>query len=232
MPSFQPFEDISHLIFPNRCLSCEKELSRNDAQLCAFCSAELTLTNFHTFTGPSPMDKLFWGRVEICATYAHLYFEKGKTVQDVLFSLKYKNNKSIGTYFGKEIGVRIKQIDKLKSLDAIIPVPLHPKKEFIRGYNQSEAIAKGISESSEIPLHLNLLKRAIHSQSQTKKDRFQRWDNVSGIFKVNPAIKQFQHIALVDDMITTGSTIESMIQAVQKENPAVSVSVITLAIAV
>ena len=231
MLHFQPIKDLSHLIFPNLCIVCERELSRNDQHLCAFCSAELTPTNFHTYTEPSPMDKLFWGRVSVFSTYAHLYFEKGKTVQNVLFGLKYKNNQPVGTYFGAKIGERIQEMDKLKSLDAIIPVPLHPKKEFIRGYNQSASISKGICESTGIPLHPKLLRRTKHSQSQTKKDRFQRWENVSGIFSVHPSIKNFKHVALVDDMITTGSTIEAMIHAIQQENPSISISVITLAIA-
>jgi ComF family protein len=114
---------------------------------------------------------------------------------------------------------------------AFVPVPLHPKKTFIRGYNQSLCLTEGIISSYNAKLDKSLVVRKVHSASQTKKSRFQRWDNVRGIFNIHPRVKNYKHIALVDDMITTGSTLEAIIQALKNENPDLSISVITLAIA-
>lgn len=223
--------DIENLIFPNECYSCEKELSRFENHLCSFCENDLPLTNFHLFDGESPIDKLFWGRVNITNTYSHLFFEKNKTSQTILFNLKYKNKPELGVYFGEKIGENIIKIKGLENIDAIIPVPLHHKKEFIRGYNQSEVLAIGINNILNKILDLKTVQRTKHSASQTKKSRFQRWDNVNEIFKVSEKIKHYKHIVIVDDVITTGSTIESIIHAIRKKNPDILISVVTLAVA-
>ena len=223
--------DIESLLFPQECLSCDKELSRLEKYLCSFCKNDLPLTNFHLFKEPSPIDKLFWGRVQITATYSHLFFEKNKTSQALLFNLKYKNKPNIGVYFGKEMGEKLNMINTLCNVDAIIPVPLHFKKEFIRGYNQSEVIAEGICETFKKPIDITTVQRTKHSESQTKKSRFQRWDNVNEIFRIHHKINSYNHILLVDDVITTGSTLESIINAIREKNPNLLISVVTLAIA-
>lgn len=223
--------DIGNLIFPNSCLACEKELSRFEYHLCSFCEEELSLTNFHLFTEPTPTDKLFWGRVTVTNTYSHLFFEKNKSSQTILFNLKYKNKPELGVYFGKKIGENLRLMAGFSEINALIPVPLHHKKEFIRGYNQSEVLAVGIAEVLRVKLDKTTVKRSKHSVSQTKKSRFQRWDNVNEIFKISEKINDYKHIVLVDDVITTGSTLESIIQAIHKKNPDLLISVVTLAIA-
>lgn len=223
--------DIENLIFPNECYSCEKELSRFEKHLCSFCESDLPLTNFHLFDGETPTDKLFWGRINITKTYSHLFFEKNKTSQTILFNLKYRNKPELGVYFGEKIGKNLKTIKSFESIDAIIPVPLHHKKEFIRGYNQSEMLANGICNVLNKPMDNKTVQRTKHSTSQTKKSRFQRWDNVNEIFKVKQKINTYNHILLVDDVITTGSTIESIIHAIRKKNPDILISVVTLAVA-
>lgn len=223
--------DIENLIFPNECYSCEKELSRFENHLCSFCENDLPLTNFHLFNGESPTDKLFWGRVNITNTYSHLFFEKNKTSQTILFNLKYKNKPELGVYFGEKIGENLIKVKDFENIDAIIPVPLHHKKEFIRGYNQSEVLAIGINNILNKTLDLKTVQRTKHSASQTKKSRFQRWDNVNEIFKVNEKIKHYRHVVIIDDVITTGSTIESIIHAIRKKNPDILISVVTLAVA-
>lgn len=223
--------DVGNLIFPNECLSCEKELSRFENHLCSFCENDLPLTNFHLFEEATPTDKLFWGRAAITKTYSHLFFEKNKTSQNILFSLKYKNKPELGVYFGKKIGENLKMMIEFDNTDAIIPVPLHHKKEFIRGYNQSEVLASGICEALNKTMDKDIIQRTKHSASQTKKSRFQRWDNVNEIFKISNKINDYKHIVLVDDVITTGSTLESIIQAIRKKNPNILISVVTLAVA-
>ncbi len=223
--------DIGNLIFPQSCLACEKELSRFESHICSFCKNDLPLTNFHLFTEPTHTDKLFWGRVQVSNTYSHLFFEKNKTSQAILFNLKYKNKPELGVYFGKAIGETLKQSHNYKHIDALIPVPLHHKKEFIRGYNQSEVLAVGIAEKMAVPMDKATIIRTKHSESQTKKSRFQRWDNVNEIFRISDKIMEYRHIVLVDDVITTGSTLESIIQAIRKKNPDLLISVVTLAVA-
>lgn len=227
-----PLREISHLIFPELCLSCSRELSRNENHICSICTNDLSHTHFELYEEPSPMDKLFWGRVPVANCYAHFLFEKGKVIQHMLFGLKYRNDRDIGVYFGSEAGKHLISSQKYNGIEAFVPVPLHPKKKFIRGYNQSKYIATGISKAYGGTVDNQIIKRVKHSSSQTKKNRFQRWENVDGVFSVHPRIKQFNHIAIVDDMITTGSTVESIINALRQQNPELSVSVITLAIAV
>ena len=225
------WSNVVHLIFPNTCLACKKELAPAEAHVCTFCMTDLSLTQFQHYTEHTPMDKLFWGRVDVTSTYAHFFFEKNKTSQDILFGLKYQGNKQVGFHFGKNVGTIISAHPSFHKPNVIIPVPLHPKKEFKRGYNQSEIIANGISETSSIPINIGLIKRNTHSETQTKKDRFERWDNVSSIFTVSEEIKSIEHVIIVDDVITTGSTIESIIRSLRSKNPSLSVSVVTLAIA-
>ena len=227
----QFFTDVAHLIFPQQCVGCEKELSRSERQLCAFCESDLTLTNFHLYEEPTLVDKLFWGRLVLKATYAHLFFEKDKASQKILFNLKYKNKPQLGVFFGRKIGEVISPLACFEDVDAFLPVPLHPKKAFIRGYNQSEVLAQGICDVMKKPLDISTIQRTHHTETQTKKSRFQRWDNVNEKFKVSDKVLNYKHVVLVDDVITTGSTIESVATALRKKNPSLSISVVTLAVA-
>lgn len=223
--------DLLHLVFPEECLVCENELTASDQHLCSICRAELIRTNFELFEEETPMDKLFWGRTKVEFTYAHLFFKKGSSSQKILFSLKYRNNPELGKFFGQEIGKAINEVLNKLQVDAIIPVPLHPRKKFIRGYNQSEALAKGIAENTGIPVREDLVKRNTFTSSQTGKSRFERWENVTSKFSVGRQIKNLKHVLLIDDVITTGSTIESIIEIIKQEHPEIQISVVTLAIA-
>ena len=222
--------DIRHLVFPQKCLSCDSELTGAENSICSLCTANFTETNFHLSDEPTLMDKIFWGRISIHKTYALFFFEKEKTTQKILFQLKYKNNPAVGHYFGKEMGKRIRLNPGFQDVDVYIPIPLHPKKEFTRGYNQSEALAKGIAEELEAPLDARCLKRVQHGKSQTTKSRFERWNSIQSTFKIKDSIKQYKHIVLVDDVITTGSTIEVIAAAILEKHPKVKISVVTLAI--
>lgn len=224
-------DDLMHLIFPSSCLICENELAKSEENICSFCDANLSKSNFHLFTEATPLDKLFWGRVQLKATYTYLLFEKSKGSQDVLFSLKYKNNPELGVYFGQRMGLNMRKMEAFNNADALIPVPLHYKKAFIRGYNQSEVIAQGISQSMGIPVDITSVIRNTHTETQTKKSRFQRWDNVAKVFDLKSKLKGYKHIVLVDDVVTTGSTMEALIQSIRKEYPQLEISVVTLAIA-
>ena len=224
-------QDLLHLIYPNQCLVCECELSPSEQHVCAFCQANLAPTNFNLYKEASPMDKLFWGRIDVHSTYAHFFFEKNKGSQNILFSIKYKDNPSLAIHFGKEVGKILDKSDLFSSADVVLPVPLHPKKKFIRGYNQSDALAKGICEAFDCKMDAKSVIRTKHTETQTKKSRFQRWENVNEIFKINASIADYKHAIIVDDVITTGSTIEAMINEIRKIHPNILISVVTLAIA-
>lgn len=222
--------DIRHLIFPQKCLSCDCELTRSENSICSLCTTNFTETNFHLTDEPTIMDKIFWGRISIYKTYALFFFEKAKTTQKILFQLKYKNNPAVGHYFGKEIAKRIRLNADFHDVDVYIPIPLHPKKEFTRGYNQSEALAKGITQELDVPMDVRSLKRVQHGVSQTKKARYERWNSIQSTFKVKGSILKYKHIVLVDDVITTGSTIEVVASMILEMHPKAKISVVTLAI--
>ncbi len=222
--------DIRHLIFPQKCLSCEGELTRAENSICSLCTMNFTETNFHLSNEPTSMDKIFWGRISIEKTFALFFFEKAKTTQKVLFQLKYKNNPAVGHYFGKEMAKRIKFSSGFDDVDVFIPIPLHPKKEFTRGYNQSEALALGITQELGAKMDTRSLKRVQHGVSQTKKSRLERWNSIQSTFQIKDSIKKYNHIVLVDDVITTGSTIEVIAQAIREKHPIVRISVVTLAL--
>ena len=225
------FAGFSHLIFPNLCLSCSCELSRSEEHLCHFCFSQLSFTYFESGQEPSSLDKVFWGRVPIYRAYALLFFEQDKPSQKILHALKYQNKANLGIFMGHIIGKKLKENNLMCDIQALIPVPLHPKKEFLRGYNQSEKIAAGISKEMAIPIVQKSIQKIKHTESQTKKNRFQRWENVASIFSGTTSAIPFQHVAIVDDVVTTGATIEALSKELLANNPELKISIISLAIA-
>jgi ComF family protein len=219
------------LIFPEICLACETELSIREHHICYTCWESIHLTYFEGFKEPSSLDKLFWGRVNLEATYSLFYFQKGKASQKLLHALKYQFKGSIGVYLGRLAARKLVDHSVFKEVQALIPVPLHSQKAFIRGYNQSEKIAQGIASVWKIPVIQQQVLKTKYTQSQTRKDQFQRWDNVSSIFRVKGDLTKYQHIAIVDDVITTGSTLESMAKELKATNPSLQISIISLALA-
>lgn len=221
---------VSHLIYPETCLICEQELSSSEHSICSFCSQDLEYTHFEKYTEPTELDKLFWGRVKIEHTFSLLFFRKEKSTQQILHALKYKHSPQVGIEFGRIIGRTLKSYPLSKEIDLLVPVPIHPKKEFQRGYNQSEELANGISDILSVPVDPHFLKKQQHTGSQTRKGRFERWDNVSSVFRIGKSRSAPKHIAIVDDVITTGATLESIVRTVQENYPDIRVSIISLAL--
>lgn len=211
------------LFYPNICAACSEPLVQNEHLLCTTCRYELPKTNFHK-DPENDVAKAFWGRVHLENASAHFHFQKGGRVQELLHKLKYKGQQDIGTELGKMIGYDLLQTP-FNEADAIIPVPLHPSKKRKRGYNQSECIASGIAEKMKKPLDTKSLQRIIANPTQTKKHRYERWANVDGIFALtNPESITNKHILLVDDVITTGATLEACALALlQAENVKISI---------
>ena len=224
-------DDFLSLIYPQVCASCGKTLYKNEKIICTFCNYHLPKTNFHLEKN-NPVSEIFWGRVNIESAAACFYFSKGSKIQHLIHQFKYKGKKEIGIYLGKQYGLDLMDSPLFSSVDLVIPVPLHRIKQKKRGYNQSEQFAMGISQSMKIKMDTKLLYRKTASQTQTKKSRFKRWENVSEIFDVKQSESfQVKHILLVDDVITTGSTIEACANALYKI-PNVRISVATIAFAV
>jgi ComF family protein len=179
----------------------------------------------------NPVFQIFAGRAPISLATSFCRFDKGGHLQHLLHQLKYKGNREVGIKMGMLLGYDLIQHSLYQDIDTIIPVPLHPQKEKKRGYNQSTEICKGLSESMNRPLITGNLVREVHSASQTLKGRFERWENVSGIFSVkNGALLTGKHLLLVDDVVTTGATLEACCEPLLKI-PGVKVSIATLACA-
>ena len=201
--------DFISLLYPRLCFACGNSLFRNEQVICTHCLFELPKTNFHKHPD-SPLDKVFWGRVPIECTSALYYFSKGGKVQHLIHQLKYKGQKEVGIYMGKLLGADLKTEPGFQTIQSIIPVPLHPRKQRKRGYNQSEQVGLGLSESMGIELDTTSFIRTVATETQTRKSRFARYENVKEIFKVtNPSKLENKHLLLVDDVITTGATLES-----------------------
>ena len=194
------------------------------------CQRRLHLTNMHLcpdneFTGR------FWGRLPLASGAAMYYFNRKSPIQKALHLLKYKNQPQIGVDIGRRFGRLLAQSPLFAGVEAIVPVPLHPSKERLRGYNQSVMLAQGLAESLQIPVFANTLFRQNASVSQTKKKRMERFENVSTVFAVqHPRRIQDKHILLVDDVLTTGATLESC-GKILLEIPGTRLSMATIAIA-
>lgn len=223
-------DGIQHLVFPNTCLKCQVELSRFEKHVCVFCANQLQRTYFESYEIASAMDQLFWGRLSLNETFALYYFEKEKPIQEILHGLKYDFKAPLGRYYGSKMGEVMLKSEKYGEIQALIPVPIHPKKRFKRGYNQSELLADGISKVLKIPVLTNVLLKSSNNGSQTKRNRFLRWENASEQFVFGDKECTFQHIAIVDDVVTTGSTLEAMSQLLHIRYPQLQISLISFAI--
>jgi ComF family protein len=219
--------DILSLLLPRTCPACGKPLKEWEKCLCLTCHAELPVTRFHE-DPDNPLAEVFWGRVRLEQAVAWFYFRKGSAYQDVMHKLKYEDRPDIGVNLGLEFGWHLKHGSGFIRPDAVIPVPLHPKKQRKRGYNQSAEIAKGLSKALGTTLILKNLVRIVHTSTQTRKSRFDRYTNVTGKFILrNPSGLENLHLLLVDDVVTTGATLEACAEVLLAV-PGVRVSVAAL----
>ena len=224
----EAYESIIHLFYPNICFGCQNEIIEGDEMLCISCFQSLPYTSFETIEN-NPVSTLFWGRCKIINAFSTFYFIEQTPLQKIIHQIKYKNEENLGIYMGQLMGYKIEAIKRNIAVDLCIPMPLHPTKERERGYNQSALLTKGIEQATGIPTRLNTLIRKTHTSSQTKKTRIERWMNVENIFDINgPNEIKGKHILLVDDVITTGASIEACIN-VLLAHQAAGVSVASLA---
>jgi ComF family protein len=221
------WKDFSHLFYPIVCAGCKTALSEQEKVICNACYGGLPRTGYAAVHG-NPIAQLFWGKIDVQHAAAWLFFYKGGIVQQMLHSLKYQGNKDVGRALGMAMADDI-LVGALQEIDLIIPIPLHKKKQQKRGYNQCHHIARGLAEASGKPWSETYLIRTTHHESQTKKGRYERWLNVQSKFEaVNGAALHGKHVLLLDDVVTTGSTLEAAALELLKIRD-VTISVATLA---
>ena len=224
------FNSILNLFYPRVCAACGETLLKDETTVCLKCRYLLPKTGYEQ-NPDNPLAQSFYGRVPFHAVSSCFFFSKDGKVQHLIHELKYKGNKEAGVFLGQQLGETLKHAPLFQGIDYLIPVPLHPKREKQRGYNQSLMICQGIQEVTGIPIGDKYLVRAVYTETQTHKTAEERFKNVKDIFEVRFAedLKD-KHVLLVDDVLTTGATLESC--AHQLENiPGITISAATAACA-
>lgn len=202
-------EDTLQLFYPHICKGCGNDNLSIDQQLCFHCFNSLPKTGFINHV-ENATEKIFNGRLDIVKAHSEFYFSKGKIIQSLLHQLKYKGNKNIGIFLGELLGRTISEHEYYFNIDFIVPMPLFKEKELKRGYNQAAVIGQGISSILKKPMLENIVVRNRTTQTQTRMHRTERWLNVNESFFVkNPSILENKKILLIDDVVTTGATMEA-----------------------
>lgn len=219
-----------HLLYPHLCVACGADLLSRGYCFCLRCKSKLSPTEMHESQENEFTERL-WGRLKIESGTAAYYFSQQSPVRMAIHHLKYKNKPEIGWMIGRELGQKLHKSNLFRSVEGIVPVPLHPQKERARGYNQSAAFGRGLSEAMGVPLFEKALVREAHTETQTKKKRMERFQNVGEAFAVaNQDLLQNKHLLLVDDVLTTGATLELCGQAILSM-PGTKLSCATIAMA-
>lgn len=223
-------QEFIALVFPDFCLACSHVLQRGEAYLCTECRYVLPKTNSH-LSENIELEQKFWGKVPIQRTFSYLKFVKGGRVQQLMHKLKYEGHKELAELLGNWYGYELAESDIAKQFDLILPVPLHKSKLSKRGFNQSDYFAKGLSEAMNVSWSTDILVRKTKTETQTNKKRLERWFNVKDIFEVNnPDLVLGKSILIVDDVITTGATLEACAIALTNCKCS-SISIATIAVA-
>jgi ComF family protein len=201
-------EDTLALVYPNLCVACGKTVPARRYYLCTGCLHDLPRTHFHRDPA-NPLAMTFWGRVRLEHAAAWFHYTRGSRYSRLIHAMKYLGRKDIGYELGRLYATEL-AASPLAEAQLVIPVPLHPKKQRKRGFNQSEWIGRGIAEGLHLPMAADNLYRAVHTRTQTRKSRIERWQNVARVFRLKkPHLLENRHILLVDDVVTTGATMES-----------------------
>lgn len=218
------------LIFPKNCPGCGKSLLRQDGAVCIECLAEIRPTGFHRHPQDNELYYRVAGKVSLAGAAAYWYFDKKGRAKRIIQGLKYKNNPQAGRYLGQLWGAELAKVEFWKSVDTLLPVPLHRSREASRGYNQAAAISKGLAPALDAALPSHALVRIRKTETQTRKGKDARWQNVKDVFEVKKPLSG--HVALVDDVVTTGATLEACMRALLKQpDPPAQISILCLCIA-
>ena len=219
---------FSNLFFPEICYSCGSDLVAGGQLLCLRCLHQLPYTGFESIAD-NPVEKIFWGRIPVQHAASLFYFTKDSTIERLLYQLKYRGRKEVGIYCGRLMGLALKKSGFFRGIEVIIPLPLFRKKEHQRGFNQASVIAEGIAEVLGISVCGDIIERVEATETQTHKNRIERWKNMQGRFLLKaPSSIENKRVLLIDDVITTGATLESCAQEILKSTK-VQLSILTLA---
>lgn len=200
---------LLHVIFPHVCAGCGSDVISEQSVLCMHCISQMPETNFHIHCN-NPVEKMFWGRLPLVSASAQYYFTKESLMQHLMHQLKYKGNKELGRQLGRLMGNDLRQTNRFHCIDALVPLPLFAAKEKRRGYNQATLLCEGMAEVMRVEIFPDVIVRTEHTESQTKKGRIERWQNIKGKFQlVRPGKIRGKHVLLVDDVVTTGATVEA-----------------------
>ncbi|MDO3693814.1 phosphoribosyltransferase family protein [Wenyingzhuangia sp. chi5] len=223
-----PLKDLRDLFVPYRCLHCKSIIPQKNSFLCVECHQQLEFTNFINYQN-NPLEKLFLGKVVIVDAAALYFYQKNSPIQTLLKALKYHGLQDFGQYAAKAIVDELEISLRFKNIDIVIPVPLHPKKEKKRGYNQVDVLAKSIAKNIQAKYVKDGLIKTENNKSQTKQNKEERHKSVQSLFKANPKHSFHQkNILLIDDVLTTGATLISCAKALRELNN-VKISIITIA---
>lgn len=203
------WSDFVSLFFPHYCLSCSLSLFKGEEILCTRCILELPKTGYH-LQADNPIKLRLEGRLPLTYGMAFLKFRKSGMVQQLLHQLKYNGHREVGVRLGMLYGKELLEAGFDQEIDIIVPVPLHAARKRKRGYNQSACFAEGLSTSLNIPWTESMTTRTVSTTTQTRKSKLERWENVKDVFNIHDAHKiEGKRILLVDDVITTGATLEA-----------------------
>lgn len=217
------------LLFPRCCVVCGRALVRGEECICTMCNMDLPRTNYH-LRKDNPVELLFWGQIPLERATSFFFYHREGNFRRILYQLKYEGQKEIGAIMGRYMAAELSRTGFFEGIDVVLPIPLHKKKYKIRGYNQSEWIARGIAAVTGIPIDTGSVIRRKDTETQTHKSVSERWENVQGIFELHQSESLIgKHILLIDDVLTTGATTIACASCLM-EIEGVRVSVLTLAV--
>lgn len=229
LPAIRSLREFFRILFPDLCCHCGEALVGDERYLCTTCLSHIAWASNASQPGNSVEQRLL-GRIPVEAAASLMIFQKNTVVQDIVHQIKYHGNDGMARQYGHLLGVALEQSGRFHDIDCIVPVPLHYRKKYERGYNQSELLAEAIAKVLHHPVAARNLYRKRYTDTQTHKNRLDRLDNMDNVFAVrHPEAWEDKHLLLVDDILTTGATTEACYHALQVV-PDLRISVAVLAL--